>query len=331
MEKHFDDETEPPAAQRSATEVIGEFVRVALFVFSIVACCVVLLGKTFLPEGSVLLYILSGSWQRGFNVFAATSSLLSACAVLIAVGIILAKCGVDTTALLTGGSITLNQDTRNETWAFGGVRIFLGATINLRGMPHIAGNAETNGEPSNLMLDEAINITGPILEGAEVGITANPGTYFTEYRSWDNYNPSKGSGTVFTPDDQLQMVKLTLVTEGGTVNASGFTQKNGAYTASITPGESIELPAPERSGYYFRGWYLDGMYYRNDLPVTKDLTLTANWEKIVLAPGQHYAMLIAYTGDEIGVLLTDKDGLLAPQASGSRAEAAKMLMSFLDA
>ena len=39
-------------------------------------------------------------------------------------------------------------------------------------------------------------------------------------------------------------------------------------------------PAPEREGYVFDGWFVNGMKYDFSMPVTADLTLTAHWTAV---------------------------------------------------
>lgn len=59
-------------------------------------------------------------------------------------------------------------------------------------------------------------------------------------------------------------------------------------TAQVTEGEKAVLPEePTRAGYRFKGWYLEGEPYDFDLPVTKDLTLTAQWEAEAEIPGEN--------------------------------------------
>lgn len=52
-------------------------------------------------------------------------------------------------------------------------------------------------------------------------------------------------------------------------------------TQTIPDGETALRPAdPERDGYTFNGWLLDGQAYTFDTPVTGDITLTADWTRI---------------------------------------------------
>lgn len=50
---------------------------------------------------------------------------------------------------------------------------------------------------------------------------------------------------------------------------------------AVVDGETVGKPAdPVRDGYTFAGWALDGEPYNFDTPVTGDITLTAQWEKL---------------------------------------------------
>ncbi len=58
-----------------------------------------------------------------------------------------------------------------------------------------------------------------------------------------------------------------------------FDTAGGNEMAAITidHGETLTLETPERTGYNFLGWYLDGEEYV-PVPVTSELTLTASWQ-----------------------------------------------------
>ena len=59
-------------------------------------------------------------------------------------------------------------------------------------------------------------------------------------------------------------------TDGGTTLANQV----------IEEGNKIDIPnTPEKEGYIFKGWILDGEEYNFELDVNKDLELTAKWEK----------------------------------------------------
>ena len=58
---------------------------------------------------------------------------------------------------------------------------------------------------------------------------------------------------------------------------------NGGTTIQnqiIKENESVKKPQdPIKNGYVFKGWKIDTVYYDFDDPVTKDITLVADWEK----------------------------------------------------
>ena len=50
--------------------------------------------------------------------------------------------------------------------------------------------------------------------------------------------------------------------------------------SKIEKGEKLKLPdAPEKEGYTFSGWYVDGKEFDSDTKITKDLELEAKWVK----------------------------------------------------
>ena len=70
----------------------------------------------------------------------------------------------------------------------------------------------------------------------------------------------KGAGSTFT---------VSFDTDGGTTKAD---QK-------VADGELAKKPTnPTKSGYTFKGWYLDGEEFDFDTPIHEDITLTAEWE-----------------------------------------------------
>ena len=82
--------------------------------------------------------------------------------------------------------------------------------------------------------------------------------------------------------------KITdLTDEGGgealNVAIVTFDPNNGSrdWSVPVVAGDSVARPAdPERAGYRFVGWYLNGYFYDFGAPVTADLTLTALWREI---------------------------------------------------
>lgn len=64
-------------------------------------------------------------------------------------------------------------------------------------------------------------------------------------------------------------------------NLNGGTGGN-AKTQNIEEGKKASKPSknPTKSGYTFVGWYLDGKAYDFSTAVTKDITLTAQWQEV---------------------------------------------------
>lgn len=95
-----------------------------------------------------------------------------------------------------------------------------------------------------------------------------------------------------TLDEALSYAKpgaeiTDLTDEGGgealNVAIVTFDPNNGSrdWSVPVVVGDSVARPAdPERAGYRFVGWYLNGYFYDFGAPVTADLTLTALWREI---------------------------------------------------
>ena len=76
-----------------------------------------------------------------------------------------------------------------------------------------------------------------------------------------------------------------------TLDAGGGTFPDGTQSASIEvkDGETIPRPAdPTREGYAFTGWHKDDTPWDFDAPVTGDMTLTAQWEKLYTVTWQDW-------------------------------------------
>lgn len=77
-------------------------------------------------------------------------------------------------------------------------------------------------------------------------------------------------------------------------------------TAVVTDGKPLPKPTdPKRAGYVFKGWRLDGRTYDFNQPVTKDLTLTADWE--IAVPDRHTVTFDTKGGSAVSPI-TVKDG-----------------------
>lgn len=77
-------------------------------------------------------------------------------------------------------------------------------------------------------------------------------------------------------------------------------------TAVVTDGKPLPKPTdPKHAGYVFKGWRLDGRTYDFNQPVTKDLTLTADWE--IAVPDRHTVTFDTKGGSAVSPI-TVKDG-----------------------
>ncbi len=79
-------------------------------------------------------------------------------------------------------------------------------------------------------------------------------------------------------------------TEGLTYYTVTFNSDGGSAvdTQEIAIGQAAERPrTPEKQGWYFMGWYLDGTAFDFNAPVRRDITLTAKWsdkDPVTIAP-----------------------------------------------
>ena len=74
-------------------------------------------------------------------------------------------------------------------------------------------------------------------------------------------------------------VASPIVRHGVTFDLGGGTEPSVVY---VVDGETVDAPEiPERDGYVFSGWLLDGEPFDFGTPVTEDVVLKASWERIV--------------------------------------------------
>ena len=89
-----------------------------------------------------------------------------------------------------------------------------------------------------------------------------------------------------------------------------------AYTRVIASGETVAQPAdPQRLGYAFDHWTLNGEPYDFSAPVTGDITLTARWNKT-----ETEAKTYVFEAED-----TDLTGKVGVTSSGATAETAMIL------
>lgn len=83
-------------------------------------------------------------------------------------------------------------------------------------------------------------------------------------------------------DKDKDNTKNSTKTEGTTKYTVTFDSNGGSKVSKQTleAGKTATKPSnPTRSGYTFKGWYLNGSAYNFSNKVTKNITLTAKWEK----------------------------------------------------
>ncbi len=85
---------------------------------------------------------------------------------------------------------------------------------------------------------------------------------------------------------------ITLTASWGVLNYTvAFDSQGGSAVASQTVdhGDTATKPAdPTRTGYTFRGWYLNGRAFSFTTPITDDITLQATWSAISYTVTYHF-------------------------------------------
>lgn len=92
-----------------------------------------------------------------------------------------------------------------------------------------------------------------------------------------------------------------------------FDTNGGEIMESITvnKGDNIkDIKVPVKEGYLFVNWLKDGIEYKNDSPITKDITLTANW---VEAPDiYNYYQVTFVIGDTVEKISVKENEKVTP-------------------
>jgi moderate conductance mechanosensitive channel len=65
--------------EKSPEQKLGTTIRWFIGIAAFIVCFAVLFKDSIFPENSVIAYILAGDWERGFNIFACTASIMYAC------------------------------------------------------------------------------------------------------------------------------------------------------------------------------------------------------------------------------------------------------------
>lgn len=113
---------------------------------------------------------------------------------------------------------------------------------------------------------------GWYVDGKKVDLTKPFEKDTTIVAKWEKVNSDKDK------DNTTSSTK----TEGTTKYTVTFDSNGGSKVSKQTleAGKTATKPSnPTRSGYTFKGWYLNGSAYNFSNKVTKNITLTAKWEK----------------------------------------------------
>lgn len=128
------------------------------------------------------------------------------------------------------------------------------------------GGTITNADNWKTYTTESTSLPTPVLDGVEfqgwydnASFTGEPVTSLygkfgdlTLYAKWDNYI-------------------VTLEPNGGSISQTQLL---------ITPGQSVTLPTPTRTGYTFGGWYNGSTLVTSTASITGNVTLTAKWTAV---------------------------------------------------
>ena len=122
--------------------------------------------------------------------------------------------------------------------------------------------------------------TETINAGSLIGVPPSPirnGYIFTEWK----YNDSSFDFNTEI-DDNIEFLASWEKIDGNTKYLVSFDSNGGTSVDNqmIIQGNRVLYPVPPtRSGYTFIGWTLDNETYNFDTPVSRDITLVANWSK----------------------------------------------------
>ena len=98
--------------------------------------------------------------------------------------------------------------------------------------------------------------------------------WYLDGKSFDFSTPVTGDVTlvaVWEKSEAPAPVFYTVTFDNGT---------GQPVTVNVQEGEPVQEPSvPEREGYAFTGWFLDGKLYDFSTPITDDITLVAGWKK----------------------------------------------------
>lgn len=131
--------------------------------------------------------------------------------------------------------------------------------------------------------DEAVTVQ--VEEGQKATKPADPEKegftflgWFADDLEFDFDTPITGNVTLTAHWEAIVVLEDFTVT---------FNADNGSalVTVTVTEGDKVEEPAdPEKEGYTFLGWYLNGTKFDFDTAITADIELIAQWEENEVEP-----------------------------------------------
>lgn len=137
-------------------------------------------------------------------------------------------------------------------------------------------------EVYTVTFDLGNNLVGETKEVEKNGLVTKPADPTKEgykFEGWYYNGVLFDFSTEITSDIKLEAKWSSTSTEKWTVD---FDSNGGSTVGSVTvtDGDAIEAePTTTKEGYKFVGWYLDGKLFDFDTIITKNITLTAKWEK----------------------------------------------------
>lgn len=147
------------------------------------------------------------------------------------------------------------------------LEIFYGDKYNLEDFIQLC--TDVSGGCNASFYNEDKDEDGKVINYAEF---TEPGEYTIKIIAEDTYgnvtDPIEAKLTIVKPEAKIRVIKFN--SDGGTKVGDIKVVDGGLIAAPI---------APKKEGYKFLGWYFGNIKYDFTVPVDKDITLTAKWEK----------------------------------------------------
>ena len=149
---------------------------------------------------------------------------------------------------------------------------------------------------------------GYILSAENIVVTMD-GTQSVRFE----YNPATGMLTVYNVTGEIDITaKAEQLTYTVTFNYNDGRAPKEQIVAYGTPYSTLVTEKPEREGYTFRGWYLNGAPVAEDGSVTGDITLVALWSEI------RYTVRFLDGDQLVAALTVTEKGTVTAPALGAR-------------